>query len=669
MIDLRLWRIVLLVAPVALVVAMFSLQEVPTPLQPTLPPDAFDGEAAALLAKELAAQAPEPRPGSEQDQALAEAVLARFKEIEAIEVSEQRFQGSLDGEEVELRNLIAILPGESERQVALMAHRDVAAGSGAASTIASTAALLEIASGFAGSTHQKTLVFVSSDGGSIGALGARRFARDYTNASQLDATIVLSQPGAPDPSQPLVLPWSIGTESTSTKLSQTASTVVSDETETSVGDAGAFSDLSRLAIPSALGEQGPLIESGLDSVRISSSGELPPPPSQDQSEDVDPETLDRFGRSALSLMLSVDGARSPLEQGPRTYIGLAGNLLPGWTLSLLALALLAPVGVAGFEGIARAAHSPLGAARSVGWVALRAVPFLLALAVVWLGALVGLIPSPEFPFLPGGVDLGLGGKIAVAIAVLLLASACFLLRPLLAPPPSVAAPAPAAAVSLAALVGLGVWLLNPYMALLVAIGLLLWVPAAAGVVPGRLAAAGLVAAGLVPVLAAVAALAGRFDAGLGIAWDLLLMLTGGQLGYGMALLGCLLAGIGLAIVAMAGEPAGPGAAQPGLREMIARGRLLEERRARQRAKSESGAARARRRGRGRAGSKQEPPPGATPPDEQREPARPEPAEPAQEDPAPDPRMWSKPPGSSSRPSRASTTIPSPSVIRPISVNP
>ena len=71
MIDLRLWRIVLLAVPLALLVAMFSLQEVPQPAEPALPPDAFEAEAASSLARDLARAHPSPRPGSDQDEALA----------------------------------------------------------------------------------------------------------------------------------------------------------------------------------------------------------------------------------------------------------------------------------------------------------------------------------------------------------------------------------------------------------------------------------------------------------------------------------------------------------------------------------------------------------------------------------------------------------------------
>src|SRR5512134_145926 len=150
---------------------MFSLREVPPTLRSGIPPDAFDVSTAAPLAKDLADRAANPRAGSEADELLAGQVSSRFAAIQGATVSEQSFDASVDGEDVELRNLIATLPGDSERQIAVIAPRDVAAGSGAVTSIASTAAMLEIANSFSGSTRRKTLVFVSTDGSSVGALG------------------------------------------------------------------------------------------------------------------------------------------------------------------------------------------------------------------------------------------------------------------------------------------------------------------------------------------------------------------------------------------------------------------------------------------------------------------------------------------------------------------
>src|SRR4051812_38308567 len=103
---------------------MFSLQGVPRTLEPRIPPDAFDATTAAPLVKSLAESAAYPTPGSAADNALAETVKSRFAAIEGATVAEQRFDGSFHGHTVHLRNLIATLPGESNRQIALIAPRD-----------------------------------------------------------------------------------------------------------------------------------------------------------------------------------------------------------------------------------------------------------------------------------------------------------------------------------------------------------------------------------------------------------------------------------------------------------------------------------------------------------------------------------------------------------------
>ena len=131
MIDLRLYRYALLAVPLVAVIAMFSLQNPPPSLSGGVPPDAFDPTSAAPLAKRLAEASAYPTPGSAADSKMADEVKSQFSAIDGATVSEQRFDGSFKGHDVHLRNLIATLPGESNRQIALIAPRDVAEGSGA----------------------------------------------------------------------------------------------------------------------------------------------------------------------------------------------------------------------------------------------------------------------------------------------------------------------------------------------------------------------------------------------------------------------------------------------------------------------------------------------------------------------------------------------------------
>jgi hypothetical protein len=613
MIDLRLYRYALLAVPLAAVIAMFSLQSVPPSLSGGVPPDAFDPATAAPLTKQLADSSAYPTPGSAADNAMAEQVKQHFSEIDGVTVSEQRFGGSFHGRDVDLRNLIATLPGESDRQIALIAPRDVARGSGAVTTAAATAAMLQIADSFSGSTHHKTLVFVSTDGSSIGALGVKRFIRDYSDAGLLDAAIVLSQPAVREPTAPLVIPWSTGPQSTASQLNDTANAIVSKEAATPAGDEGPLDDLFRLALPAGLGEQGPLVEANLPAVRLSSDGELPLDPGQDTPDNFNTDTFARFGRASLELILSLDASPGVVQHGPGGYIGVAGNLLPGWTIAMLALALLLPVALAAGAGLASAARSPIEATRGFLWASLRVVPFLGALFVVFAAALVGLMPSPDFPFDPRFESLGLGGTISVVVAILAYCAIAFFMRPLRPPPPRAAETAAPAAVLLACVAALGVWVVNPYLALLVALGLQAWLFAATR--PGRPAAAGLILLGVLPLIALVDNLAGRFDAGLDVWHDLLLMLADGQIGASLALFGCLLAGAGVAILALGARPTRP---SPDVDGEISVRRQAPPRDARPEAPEEE-----------------------APEEGEREPEAPEPAQP---EPERDPRLWSKPRG-------------------------
>ena len=229
---------------------------------------------------------------------------------------------------------------------------------------------------------------------------------------------MLSQPALANPTAPLVIPWSTGPQSSASQLDETANATVSKELATPAGDEGPLDDLFRLALPAGLGEQGPLVEAGLPAVRLSADGELPLESGRDVPESFDNDTFDRFGRAALSLILALDSSPGAVVHGPKGYIGLAGNLMPGWTIALLALSLLVPAGLAAGSGLASAARSPIEAVRGFVWSLLRALPFLGALAVFLLTALVGLMPSPDFPFDPRVEALGAGGTISVILALL-----------------------------------------------------------------------------------------------------------------------------------------------------------------------------------------------------------------------------------------------------------
>jgi hypothetical protein len=557
-INPRIYRLGFLPAIVALVIVMFSVQSQPEPLELPTTPGVFEAGPAARTARTIAEMAPERPPGSEGDSAIADLVAERFSAIQGGEISEQSIDADFEGVGVELRNVILTLPGESERQVLLFAHRDSPEGPGYASSAAATATLIETAESFGGSRHSKTLVFVSTSGGSDGAAGARAFVEDYPERELIDGAIVVEQPGASHPSPPHVLPWSVDARSTSIQLTLSAYAAVAEQIDAEQKQEGLFGSLMRLAVPSGLGEQGVLIANGIDAVGISADGERPLPVSEDGPDSLSAPALGDYGRAALSLLITLDQTTEPLEHGPGTYVTIGDNLIPGWSIALFAICLLLPAALAAVDATARSWRRGEGRPRDLGWVATRSLPFLAALLLAYVLALTGLAPRPEFPFDPGRYEVG--WRAAVVIVCLLVAFALVwtAIRALRVPRSSGREGlASATGVVLSAAVGV-TWVLNPYLALLLVPAAHVW-PAAIGT-GGAARRAGIavaVAVALIPPLLAVIDLAGRLDVGLAIPWQILLMVTGGQIGFGGAVLLCLVAGGLVAMIATALAPDEP----------------------------------------------------------------------------------------------------------------
>src|SRR5262245_12004845 len=110
MLNARLYRTSWLVAGVALVVALLTLQRPATPPQPALPP-AFDGAAARALAGNLALATPRP-PGSAADARAADWVEGRFRAIPggAGRVGRQSFVARASGVSYRLSNVYLAVP-------------------------------------------------------------------------------------------------------------------------------------------------------------------------------------------------------------------------------------------------------------------------------------------------------------------------------------------------------------------------------------------------------------------------------------------------------------------------------------------------------------------------------------------------------------------------------
>jgi hypothetical protein len=452
--------------------------------------------------------------------------------------------------------VIAQRPGATHATpLAILAHRD-AAGAAARAELSGTAALLELARVFAARETQRTIVLVSTSGGSGADAGAADFAAH--SRGPFDAAIVLGDLAAAHERQSVVVPYSDGLGSAPAILQRTVGDAIARETGSQPAAPSTLAQLAHLALPFTVGEQGPLNQAGLPAVLIQASGERGPA----ATEAVSQEHLEALGRAALSAVDALDGA--PDIAAPQSSLLIQRKAFPAWALRLLVAALLLAPLIVAVDGLARVRRRGLHAGRATVWTLACAVPFAAcALFARLLGASGILHAAPPAPLPPTGLTLD-GAAVSAVVAVLLVLALAWLMWPMLVRRlgSSVRPDAEAAGVTtllVLLLAGVVAWAVNPFAALLLLpaahLSLLVVSPELR---PRRPAALALIALGLAPLVLPVAFYAHELGLGAGkLAWSLVLLLAGGHIGIPGSLLGSVLLGCaaGMAMVALRTPPA------------------------------------------------------------------------------------------------------------------
>jgi hypothetical protein len=561
-IEPRIYRAAFIPAVLAVVLVMFSLENRPRPVPQGLAADVlFDGDVAHREMRQIATRRPDRRPGRLSSELAARDLAERFRALQG-----EGFQTSVDswnenGER--LVNVVARRPGASRDQLVIMAARDAHSVPDATGSASDTAALLELARVIKGRPSSKTLVLASVDGSTLGDAGARRFARTAEDRERIEAVIVLSNLGARSARGPVLLAWSNDDSRGSIGLQRTAVASLREELGADPSEEGALGQFVRLAYPLGLGAQGTLLAEGIEAVRISGSGELPPPEDQRAVEDVSVDRLGQLGRATLRLVSALDNSAEPPEHGPDAYVAISRKVLPGWVLGLLAATLLLPALMASVDAFARARRRR---EEAPGWwrmIALWALPFLAAFAMAELLVLLDQAPDAgAAPTEPGLHPLdreaaaALGACAAIALLVWLL------VRPRLKRIGKAVDSGGAGAVTALALcvAAVAVWVLNPFAALVLVPAVHLWMLAMlSGIRLSRRGAAAVVVGGILPPLVAAAVYLDRLHLnpieGL---WYLWVLVTGHAVSPVTTLLACLMAAIAAVtwtvIAARAGAP-------------------------------------------------------------------------------------------------------------------
>ncbi len=520
-----------------LLVAAFSVQHPSALPAPTLPPT-FDGDSALALAQELSRLHPNRAPGTSGAAGAADWVTEKmqsfgFRPGDNVHVDSftEAFQARIPGTgRVLLRNLGFVVKGRSTDTIVVMAHRDdLGLGAGANDNASGTAALLELARIYApatGSTLQSapqhTLLFLSTDGGAFGGLGAARFAARSAYREHVVAVVNLDSIGGHG--RPRLEIAGDEARSPAAALVETAAARLTEQTGGGPGRTSALGQLTDLGFPFSLYEQAPLVGRGIPAVTLTTAGDRPPPSFGDTPERLDRTRLTQIGRAAQGVVGSLD-AGLELARGTRSYVYLGQRLVRGWAIQFALVSMLLPFAFSAVDLFARCRRRHIPVAPAFRAYRSR-LGFWLWVGLMFLFLrLVGAWPTgASRPIAPETGPAGNWPALALALLLLLALPGWLVSRARLAPRrPSTAEEELAghtAAMLALGLIALLVVATNAFALLFVlpSLHVWLWLPHARD--RGLGARLGLVVAGLVGPFVLLGSFMIRFGLGFDAPWYL-----------------------------------------------------------------------------------------------------------------------------------------------------
>jgi hypothetical protein len=483
----------------------------------------FDGGEAASLARELAGVYPDRSPGSPASLGAARWVHDQLEPLFEQPIETDVFSATIPGRgRVELRNVAAVAAGQSRDTIVVLAHRDSTSRRPSEVDNASgTAALIELARGYAttgtgaagGVSPRHTLLFLSTDAGAYGLLGAERFARTSPHAQRVVAVVNLDKLGSSG--RPRLEVAGHGPRSPTPVLVATAAARIDEEARTEPARPSLLDQLVDFAFPFSLHEQDPFLSRKIPALTITTGA---------SGGDVDQVRLNELGRAAEATIASID-ARLELALGTSSYIYAGGRTIRGWALAFLLITMTIPFAVTLVDLLARLRRKAI-ALRPAFRSYLRRLGFWLwAGAAFFLFGLLGVWPEGDSaPINPNSEAAGHWPRFGLTGLALLLLAGWLIARVRLARRGPVSAEQElaghVAALSVLAVLALVTIATNPYALLFVLPSAHAWLWLAQTRERRRAARVLLFVAGLAGPLLLLVSFAVRFGLGLDAPWYL-----------------------------------------------------------------------------------------------------------------------------------------------------
>jgi hypothetical protein len=412
------------VAPAALAL-LFSISPTGTLPRPPLDP-LFDASVATAVAAELSTEFPSRVPGTDGAAGAARWYSETISAL-GLAVDEDVWSVDLvDLGEVELRNIVTVVPGRSEEAIVLVAHRDNS-GAGLADNASGTAALVELARGFALQGNvpapllERTLIFVSTDAGAYGGAGAARFARTSPLAEQAIAVVVLD--GLGGRGRPRLAIAGGRSSSPARTLVSTVSARVGEQVGRAPVVPSALTQLVDLGIPFAAGEQAPFLARGVAAVALTTDEPAEPNiPVGDPPGPLSEETLGRLGRATEAIVGSID-ASVGAAFATRDNLFLNERVASGWTVRLTLVVAVVPFVLGILDLLVRSRRRGLPLLPGLRGLRTRLLVWSYGGLLIWIGALTGVFPTGAALPLPAGssfvADWHVTGLVVLVVAFVL----------------------------------------------------------------------------------------------------------------------------------------------------------------------------------------------------------------------------------------------------------
>jgi hypothetical protein len=523
----RLYRGTWLLVGLPLLVAAFSVAR-PAPLPRSSFIPEFNGDAAKALASELVTQIPDRSPGSPRAQAAADWFRDQLEPY-GLPVHAESFGAEIPGRgRVRLQNLVAEAVGRSPGTIVVMAHRDNdGRGPGANDNASGTAVLIQLARAYAAPPGvpsvrlhpNHTILFLSTDGGSFGGLGAAWFAAHSPLRHDVEAVINLDAVGGGGPLR-LELNGDVPRTPSGTLL-ETVAARAAAQTGGRPARAGLVRQLVDLGFPYSLYEHAPFLTHGIGAVTLTTAGDKLPNPLFDTPRRLRADRLGQVGRTAQDVLGTLDDGLE-FARGTSSYLYLGSRLIRGWAVELVLIAFLLPFLATTVDLFARCRRRRIPLAPALRGFRSRLGFWAWVIALFELFGLLGAWGSAEPRPISPRSDLAHHWPAQALLGLAVLSLLGWLVtRERLLPRRGVT-PQEVLAGYTAALLCLGVLSLlfvatNPFalVFLLPSLHAWLWLPQVRGASPA--ARIGVLAAGLAGPLLLVGSFAGRY----GLGWDAL----------------------------------------------------------------------------------------------------------------------------------------------------